>query len=120
MEDRFDVVAVRIEREGGIVAWMIGALPRPAVVAAPMGKSRRMKGVNALPVPRLKGQMDAGYGAVGLIHPKFIARKMLFAFRRKGPADSLQNGAIETSACLKIRYPQMDMIDQAALVELHG
>jgi hypothetical protein len=47
MADRFDVVAVRIEDEGSIVAWMVlGAKPRTAVVAPTRRYGRFMEGIN--------------------------------------------------------------------------
>ena len=62
MEDRLDVVAVGIERESRVVARVVGALAGPAVVAAAMGERRRMKRLNALPVPRLEGEVDPDTG----------------------------------------------------------
>jgi hypothetical protein len=47
MADRFNVVAVRIEDEGPIVAWMVlGSKPRTAVVAPTRRHGRLMEGIN--------------------------------------------------------------------------
>ena len=47
MADRFNVVAVRIEDEGSIVAWMVlGAKPGTAVVAPTRRDGRLMEGIN--------------------------------------------------------------------------
>jgi hypothetical protein len=47
MADRFNVVAVRIEDEGSIVARMVlGAKPRTAIVAPTRREGRLMEGIN--------------------------------------------------------------------------
>lgn len=58
MEDGFDVVAVRIEQEGRIIAWMIGSLPWLAVVPASGGQPRLMEQPYSLAIPGLERQMD--------------------------------------------------------------
>ena len=48
MADGFDVVAVRVEQEGGVIAGMIRPYPRPAIVAAAGGKSRLIHTVRGI------------------------------------------------------------------------
>jgi hypothetical protein len=58
MADRFDVVAVRIEDEGSIVARMVlGAKPRSSVVALTRRHCRLMEGVNSGAVIGTRGDM---------------------------------------------------------------
>ena len=47
--DRLDIVAVGIERKGGIIARVIGALSRTAIVAAAGAEGGRMEGMDPLP-----------------------------------------------------------------------
>ena len=95
MEHRFDVVAVGIEGEGGVVAGMIGALAGPAIVASAMGERRRMKGVHTLPVPGLEGEVDAGDRAVGPVDPELVAGEMLRALRCEIAPEGLQDRAVK-------------------------
>ena len=62
MEDRLDVVSVRIEGEGGIIARMIGPFSRLAVVASAIGERRGMEGLNGLPVAGLEREVDPDTG----------------------------------------------------------
>ena len=62
MEDRLDVVSVRIEGEGGIIARVIGAFSRAAVVAPAIGEGRRMEGLNGLPVRAWKARWTRDTG----------------------------------------------------------
>ena len=79
-----------------------------------------MKGVHALPVPGLEGEVDVGDRPVGPVDPEFVAGEMLRAFPREVAPEGLQDGAVEAPACLEIRDAQMNVVDQAALMELHG
>jgi hypothetical protein len=59
MTDCFDVVAVRIEDEGSIVAWMVlGAKPRTTVVAPTRRDGRLMESINGETVIGSKGDME--------------------------------------------------------------
>ena len=58
MEDCLDIVSVRIEGEGGIIARVIGSFSRLAVVASAIGECRRMEGLNGLPVAGLEREVD--------------------------------------------------------------
>jgi hypothetical protein len=59
MADRFDVVAVRIEDEGPIVAWMVlGAKPGTTVVAPARRDGRLMEGINSGAVIGSKRDME--------------------------------------------------------------
>ena len=58
MEDRLDIVSVRIEGEGGIIARMIGSFSRLAVVASAISERRGMEGLNGLPVAGLEREVD--------------------------------------------------------------
>jgi hypothetical protein len=58
MKHGLDVVAVGIEREGCVVARVVGAFSRAAIVAPTMVESGCMEGVNAFPVRGLKREMN--------------------------------------------------------------
>ena len=119
MKHGLDVVAVGIEREGCVVARVVGAFSRAAIVASTMLKSGRMEGVDAFPVPGLKRQMNPGNRAVGLVDPKFVAREMLWALGCEVASQSLQDSAVKLPTRFEVGDAEMDMIDQAALMTLH-
>ena len=120
MVDRLDIVAVRIERKGGIISRVIGPLSRPAIVAPAMGEGRLVEGMNALRVTRLESQMNPGHRTVGLIHPQLVAGKMPGALGGEIMPKRLQDGAVEAPARLEVGDAQVDVIDQAALMTLHA
>ena len=62
MDDGLDVVSVRIELEGGIVAGVIGAFARAAVVATAGVERGGVEGVDGGPVPCLEREVDRGTG----------------------------------------------------------
>src|SRR5690606_12015639 len=66
VEDRFDIVAVRIEHETGIVTGVIVAFARWAVIGAAGGQSGLVEGVDRLPVPGLEGQMNVARNGPGI------------------------------------------------------
>ena len=57
MEYRLDVVAVRVQRKGGVVARVVGPLARGAVVAPAMRQRRAVEGIHHLAVFRLEGEV---------------------------------------------------------------
>jgi len=56
---RFDIIAVRVEHKGGVVAGMIMALTGGAVVLAAVGQRRLIEARHHGVVLRLKGEMMA-------------------------------------------------------------
>ena len=76
MVDGLDVMSVRVEHVGRIVARMIMVpLARPAVVASADRQSRGMERDHVFAGGRLEGQMDASHAAVGAIDPEFVGRE---------------------------------------------
>ena len=59
MVDGLDVVAVRVEEEGGIVAGVVGALAGGAVVTAARGEAGGVEAPDRLAVGGLEGEVDA-------------------------------------------------------------
>ena len=57
MEYRLDVVAVRVQRKGGVVARVVGPLAPGAVVAPAMRQRRAVEGIHHLAVLRLEGEV---------------------------------------------------------------
>jgi hypothetical protein len=68
----------------------------------------------------LEGEVDAGDRAVGPVDPELVAGEMLRALRCEIAPEGLQDSAVEAPARLEIRDAQMDVVDQAALMKLHG
>ena len=59
VEHRLDVVPVRIEHEGRVVAGVVVAFTRRAVVAPARGERGAMEGLHRLAIGRLEGQVHA-------------------------------------------------------------
>src|SRR5215211_6055173 len=110
MADRFNVVAVRIEDEGSIVAWMVlRAKPRTAVVAPTRRHGRLMEGINGKAVIGSKRDVE-GLTWLALADPEVrLAPPPEPCCRDAGFHDQLvaQRGEgfrVEALAPLKVRY----------------
>src|SRR5688500_11851107 len=104
MEDGLDIVAVGVEKEGRIIAGMVGALARRAVVPAACRQARLVKGVDGRPVLRLEGEvMTAGklakrFGAVGRGNEQLVGPEMGFRAAADRDLEHLEQGLVEASA----------------------
>ena len=76
---RLDVVAVRIEQEGGVIAGMVGPLARRAVVPPAGGQPRLVEAVDRRAVRGLEGEMDAADPVVGLVDVELVRGEMVLA-----------------------------------------
>jgi hypothetical protein len=120
MADRFDVVAVRIENEGSIVARMVlGAKPRTAVVAPTSRHGRLMEGINAEAVIGSKRDVE-GLTWLALADPEVrLAPPPEPRCRDAGFHDQLvaQRGEsfrVEALAPLEIRYGNTYVIEHCS------
>ncbi len=124
--DDLDVVAVRIEREGRVVAGMVGALARRAVVAASAGKGCGVERLHRAAVRRLEGEVMApgeharGRFAVRSGDEQFVGPEKAVAGSAHGNAEHVEHGAVERLAGGQVAHDQLDVVDQAAAVQLHG
>ena len=112
MKYGFNVVAVGIDREGRVVARVVGALARRSVVAAARSQRRPVKGLDRLPVRRLEREMDARHVAVGHVDPELVHVEMPVAFdERVSQAERRQHGPIEALAGFQVLDAQVDMVE---------
>jgi hypothetical protein len=117
MADRFDVVAVRIEDEGPIVARMIlRAKPRTAVVAPTRRDGRLMEGINGETVIGSKRDVE-GLARLALADPEVrLSPPSETRCRDAGLHDQLvtQRGkdfSVEALALLEIRDGNTNVIE---------
>jgi hypothetical protein len=96
MENRLNVVAVWVEHERAVVAWVIGTLARSAVVSAARSESGLMKGVHSFLIRCLEGEVYPGRVVGGLTHEEFIGiEKAGSLLKYVGQSESLENDQIE-------------------------
>lgn len=123
MEDGFDVVAIGIEQEGCIIAWVIGSLSGLAIVAASGGQPCLMEQSYSLAIPRLEGQMHMRRLAFILsqgVDPELVAGDVPVVIRQQRKFERPEYRAIEPGRGREIPGSQLDMIDQAASMQFHG
>ncbi|MBB5734963.1 hypothetical protein FHT09_000662 [Xanthomonas arboricola] len=119
MEHRLDVVAIGVEHKRSVIARVIRAHARRAVVAAAMGEGGLMERMHHGHVMRLEGQMVAA-GEFALRHRVAIGHEQLvgpeesLTFATDGNAQGIEHRLVETSARRQVADDQMQVIDQAA------
>ena len=105
VKHRLDIVAIGIQHEGCIVAGMVGALARRAVVAAARAHASAVKRPDDVAVRRLKRKMDLRYGPVGLVHEELVGEKKPIALDKSiRHAERSKHRTIETLARLEIGH----------------
>src|SRR5690606_31712227 len=123
MEHGLDVVAVGVEEEGGVVAGVVVALARRAVVAAAGLEPRSMPGLDHGAVAGLEGEMVATGQlarrrlAVGGRDEQLVDPEMVVALAAEGQLQNLEQGLVEAAAGLDVAHDQLDMVDQAAAMQ---
>ena len=121
MMDGLDVVAIRIEHERGIVAGVVMAFARRAVIATARCNGRRMKTLHRVAIGRLEGEVHVrdGRSVVDFAHEDFSREEIAVAFATQLAPERLQYGPIEALARNKIGYDDLDVIDQPAEMKIH-
>ena len=106
MINRFDIIAVGIENESGVIAGVVGALAGCSVVAPAMGKGGVIEGIDHGAVRRLKRQMVTPRQhakrcrAVDRGDEEFVSPEIAFLRATEGNAEHIQNGCVEVLAGL--------------------
>jgi hypothetical protein len=113
--DHFDVVAIGIEEESGVVTRMIFPFAGSAVVAAARLQSGTPGLVDHLATVGLKGQMHAG-ALFARVDPELVGCKMLVVAHDRD-AENLEDGRVETLAGRQIPGPEVDMVNKAAAMQ---
>jgi hypothetical protein len=69
--DRLDVVVIRVEHVGAVVAFVVlGPQPRPAVIVSSRLQRRSVETVHGLPGGSGEGDMDPGDGSLACVDDK--------------------------------------------------
>jgi hypothetical protein len=80
MADRFDVVAIRVEHKGGVVARVIGAFTRRAMVATTCGECGLIEGLHRGLIRGLEGEVHTRDILAGCLHHQFVGIEEVGAF----------------------------------------
>jgi hypothetical protein len=121
--DRLDVVAVGVVGEGGVVAGVVVARARPAVVAPAIGQGGGVEALDGRLVGGLEGQVHVA-GRLADVDPQLVGIDMVAgpgdAALDERHADRLEHGLVEPLHGRQVLGAQVDVVDQAAAMELHG
>jgi hypothetical protein len=119
VEDRLDVVAVRVANVGRVVARRIAAHAGCSVIGAAGIQRRAVEALDRRSITRLEGQVHArGGGPVGA-HVQLIDPEVVSTLAAQLPAERCQGGAIEAAAGLQVAGPEMDVIEQRSELIAH-
>jgi hypothetical protein len=116
--DRLDVVAVGIERVGGVVAGVVRALARSAVVASARGEGRCVEAANRLGIDRLEGEVEACRRLLVVAAEELVGREVALALRSELAAEGLEHGAVEALARFEVGHSQVHVVEKPAKVVL--
>src|SRR5690606_16379649 len=129
VKDRFDVVAVWIQDEGGVVTGMVGPLSRCAVVPSPRGRGGPVEGLHHLAVPCLERQVMAAGGhpgggrAVGARDHELVGPEEARTLAPDGDLEGSEDGRVEGPARIQVLHDDLQVVDEAAAVQrvhFHG
>jgi hypothetical protein len=79
VEHDFDIVAIGVQREGGVITWVIGPFAGHPVVAAACGQRCPVKCLDRFPIRRLKREVDARDVGIGHIDEQLVGVEMPLA-----------------------------------------
>jgi hypothetical protein len=121
MKHSFDVITVGVQDEGAVIAGMVGAIARGAVVFAACAESSLVESLDSVPVLSLEGQMHTRHIAFCLVHEQLVGVEKAGAlYEYVWQSEGGENCKIEALADLHIRHSKMDVINEPATMELHG
>ena len=107
MEHRLDVVAIRIEHEGAVVAGVVMSLARSTVVPATGGQRGAVEGIDGRAILGLEGQVDMGGDGpgVGSIDEEFIDLEPAFARLLDLDAEDPENSGVKVAGNDEVLRP---------------
>src|SRR5918996_904388 len=117
MEDGFDVVPVRVEHVGRVIAGVIFPFPRRPVVAAAGGKGSLVEAADCFLVRCLKGDVKACSRLAVVAHEELVRGECPIALPREVSANPSQHRAVEALALLDIGDAYVDMVKEPTEVE---
>lgn len=125
MEHGFHVVSVGIEQERRVIAGMIRAVARRAVVLAAGGEARGMKALDRLAIRSLEREVHAPRECTGRRRARGVGDEQLVrpeetrAFAADRDIERFEHGAVETLAPCQVSDDEVQVIDQSSTRELH-
>src|SRR5690554_4914283 len=117
MKHRFDVVAVRVEHKGAVIAGMVITKARRTIILAAVGERCLVEGIDHGLIPSLEsqmmptGQLTRCGGAVGAGNHQFISPEKAVCGTADGYVQDVQDSGIETPAGGKILDHKLDVVD---------
>ena len=117
MEDGFDVVSVRIEHVGRVIAGVIFALAWRSVVAAACGKSSFVEAADRLVVRGLKGDVKPCSRVAVVAHEELVRGEGSIALPREVSPDRSQDRAVEALARFEIGNAYVNVVKEPTQVE---
>src|SRR5947207_12601161 len=125
--DGLDVVAVGVEHERAVVALVVPAQARRAVVGAAGGEARGVERVNGRPVLARERDVHSGRVGLALMEPEdglaLIAEPdhpVVGPLGEDGPAERCQGLLVEGAAALVVAHVGTDMIEHARMMSETG
>src|SRR4051794_13061018 len=116
-----DVVPVRVEREGRVVARVVVPLAGRTVVAAARGEHRRVKTVDRLAVGRLEREVQVARGRTVRRDVELVGPEGALALTAQPAAERLERGRVEALRGVEVAHAQVHVVEQTAGVVLgHG
>jgi hypothetical protein len=122
VEHGFDIVAIGVDHEGGVIAGVVVALAGGAIVFAASSDGGPMEGFHHGAIPGLEGEVDvAGEDIAGrFIDEQLVDLHPILARGGHRNAEDIENGRIKFSRLFEIMGAEMHVVDEAAGVECHG
>src|SRR5690554_4886823 len=117
MKHRFDVVAVRVEYKGAVIAGMVVTKAWRAIVFPAMGEGCLVEGIDHGLIPSLEsqmmptGQLTRCSRAVGAGNHQFISPEKAVSGTADGYVQDIQDSGIEAPAGGKILDHKLDVVD---------
>src|SRR5918996_6187617 len=117
MEDGFDVIPVRVEHVGGVVARVIFALAGSSVVTTARSDRGGVEAVDGLVVRRLKGEVKASGRLAVVAHEELVRGERTLALPGEVSAERVEHRAVKTLALLEIGDAYVDVVKEPTEVE---
>ena len=121
MENRLDIVAIRVQYERAVVTGMIRPFARRTVVPTTRRKRRLMETLHRFAIRCLESEMNPGNVIIGFVYEQLIGVEKAWPLVQYiVEPQRRENRAIEGLAGVKVGNPQVHMVNEPASVKLHG
>src|SRR5690606_4759391 len=123
---RFDIVAIRIDQERGVIAGVVRALPGLAVVLATGRQSLRVKALDHVAARclerdmRAPGQRALRGDTLGRRDEQFVGPEKTVALAADRNTERVEHRRVKAPTRRQIAHHEVQMIDQAAACDCIG